>query len=69
MAERVTHLTDRKYDCHDRPHGTLDDSVPADATYDGVPRPEWIGVRWDAGGDRSRHPDANLVTCTCDGIS
>ena len=59
----VTHLAQRGRDCRFRDHGVVDSSVPADATYDGGPRPDWIGVNW--GTTQWRHPDVNLIPCTC----
>ena len=64
MHDRVTHLSQRRRPCAERDHGTMDETVPADATYDGVARPGWAGVRWE-GGDSARHPLANLLVCTC----
>lgn len=66
-GDRVTHVVDRNGDCHDRDHGTVGDSIPDNSTYDGVSRPDFIGVRWDSG-DSVRHPDANLLPCTCDSV-
>lgn len=60
----VTHLAQRRKACQYRDHGVVDSTVPESATYDKHPRPKWIGVDW--GTARWRHPDVNLIPCTCE---
>lgn len=63
-GDRVTHMVDRRGECHNRDHGTVDSTVDLNATYDGVFRPDWVGVRWDSG-DSVRHPPVNIRPCSC----
>lgn len=59
----VTHQAQRSKDCRYRDHGVVDSTVPEDATYDGAPKRDWIGVNW--GKTQWRHPDVNLIPCKC----
>jgi len=63
----VTHIAQRAHACRDRDHGVVDSSVPESETYDGSPRPDWVGVNW--GKTQWRHPDVNLSVCTCEANS
>lgn len=65
-GEVVTHMVERGVECQLREHGVVRSGVPEDSTYDGSSHPEWVGVAW-SGGKKTRHPRANLFTCTCPG--
>lgn len=60
----VTHLVQRSKPCRERDHGVISSDVPADETYDGVTRTDWIGVDW--GTTEWRHPGVNLAPCACE---